>query len=241
MNIADLRKDYALKGLDEKEVLPDPFAQFSLWMNEALSAKLPEPTAMTLATAAPLAGGGAQPTARIVLLKGVDARGFVFFTNYSSRKGRELAANPFAGLLFHWVELEREVHVDGRIEKVDAKESDAYFATRPLLSRIGRKVVTLSTRSRGPVGPTRVRASSRMVSIRPCRLSELAVWKSHASVSDARGTPAPSSRVNTSLKRACRVPSAGSPAVVPSRSRAKASDEAMAAPTEVRRPRNATT
>ena len=111
MNIADLRKDYALKGLDEKEVLPDPFAQFSLWMNEALSAKLPEPTAMTLATAAPLAGGGAQPTARIVLLKGVDARGFVFFTNYSSRKGRELAANPFAGLLFHWVELEREVVV----------------------------------------------------------------------------------------------------------------------------------
>ena len=137
MNIADLRKDYALKGLDEKDVLPDPFAQFSLWMNEALSAKLPEPTAMTLAIAAPLAGGWAQPTARIVLLKGVDARGFVFFTNYSSRKGRELAANPFAGLLFHWVELEREVHVDGRIEKVDARESDAYFATRPLLSRIG--------------------------------------------------------------------------------------------------------
>lgn len=137
MNIADLRKDYALKGLDEKDVLADPFAQFSLWMNEALGAKVPEPTAMTLATAAPLAGGGAQPTARIVLLKGVDARGFVFFTNYSSRKGRELAANPFAGLLFHWVELEREVHVDGRIEKVDAKESDAYFATRPLLSRIG--------------------------------------------------------------------------------------------------------
>jgi pyridoxamine 5'-phosphate oxidase len=137
MNIADLRKDYALKGLDEKDVLADPFAQFSLWMNEALSAKLPEPTAMTLATAAPLAGGGAQPTARIVLLKGVDARGFVFFTNYSSRKGRELAANPFAGLLFHWVELEREVHVDGSIEKVDAMESDAYFASRPLLSRIG--------------------------------------------------------------------------------------------------------
>lgn len=137
MNIADLRKDYALKGLDEKDVLADPFAQFSLWMKEALSAKLPEPTAMTLATAAPLAGGGAQPTARIVLLKGMDTRGFVFFTNYSSRKGTELAANPFAGLLFHWVELEREVHVDGRIEKVDAKESDAYFASRPLLSRIG--------------------------------------------------------------------------------------------------------
>lgn len=137
MNIADLRKDYALKGLDEKDVLADPFAQFSLWMNEALSAKLPEPTAMTLATAAPLAGGGAQPTARIVLLKGVDARGFVFFTNYSSRKGRELAANPLAGLLFHWVELEREVHVDGRIEKVNANESDTYFASRPLLSRIG--------------------------------------------------------------------------------------------------------
>ena len=137
MNIADLRKDYALKNLDEKDVLRDPFAQFSLWMKEALSAKLPEPTAMTLATAAPLAGGGAQPTARIVLLKGVDARGFVFFTNYSSRKGLELAANPLAGLLFFWVELEREVRIDGHIEKVDAAESDAYFASRPLLSRIG--------------------------------------------------------------------------------------------------------
>lgn len=137
MNIADLRKDYALKGLDEKDALADPFAQFSLWMNEALSAKLPEPTAMTLATAAPLAGGGAQPTARIVLLKAIDARGFVFFSNYASRKGRELAANPFAGLLFHWIELEREVHIDGRIEKVDAQQSDAYFASRPLLSRIG--------------------------------------------------------------------------------------------------------
>jgi pyridoxamine 5'-phosphate oxidase len=136
MNIADLRKDYALKSLDEKDVLPDPFAQFSVWMNEALSAKLPEPTAMTLATAAPVAGGH-QPTARIVLLKGVDPRGFMFFTNYTSRKGREMAANPLAGLLFFWVELEREVRIDGRIEKVAAAESDEYFASRPLLSRIG--------------------------------------------------------------------------------------------------------
>ena len=137
MNIADLRKDYALKNLDEKDVLRDPFAQFSVWMKEALSAKLPEPTAMTLATAAPVAGGGAQPTARIVLLKGVDAHGFVLFTNYTSRKGLELAANPLAGLLFFWVELEREVRIDGHIEKIDAAESDAYFASRPLLSRIG--------------------------------------------------------------------------------------------------------
>jgi pyridoxamine 5'-phosphate oxidase len=140
MNIADLRKDYALKSLDEKDALADPIAQFSLWMDEALKSKLPEPTAMTLATAAPVAagaGGLAQPTARIVLLKGFDERGFVFFTNYGSRKGLELAANPLAGLLLFWVELEREVRIDGRIEKVDAAESDAYFASRPLLSRIG--------------------------------------------------------------------------------------------------------
>lgn len=137
MNITDLRKDYALKNLDEKDALADPLAQFSVWMDEALKSKLPEPTAMTLATAAPAADGRAQPTARIVLLKGFDARGFVFFTNYFSRKGRELAANPLAGLLFHWVELEREVRIDGRIEKVEAKASDAYFASRPLLSRIG--------------------------------------------------------------------------------------------------------
>lgn len=137
MNIADLRKDYALKSLDEKDALPDPFAQFSVWMNEALSAKLPEPTAMTLATATPVPGGLVQPTARIVLLKGFDARGFMFFTNYASRKGLELAANPLAGLLFFWVELEREVRIDGRIEKVTAAESDEYFASRPLLSRVG--------------------------------------------------------------------------------------------------------
>ena len=137
MNIADLRKDYALKSLDEKEALTDPIAQFSVWMNEAISAKLPEPTAMTLATAAPAVAGLAQPTARIVLLKGFDARGFVFFTNYTSRKGLEIAANPLAGLLFFWVELEREARIDGRIEKVGAAESDEYFASRPLLSRIG--------------------------------------------------------------------------------------------------------
>jgi pyridoxamine 5'-phosphate oxidase len=137
MNIADLRKDYALKNLDEKDALADPVAQFSVWMDEALTAKLPEPTAMTLATAAPAAGGAAQPTARIVLLKRFDANGFVFFTNYTSRKGMEMAANPLAGLLFFWVELEREVRIDGRIEKVDAAESDDYFASRPLLSRIG--------------------------------------------------------------------------------------------------------
>jgi pyridoxamine 5'-phosphate oxidase len=137
VNIADLRKDYALKNLDEKDALPDPIAQFSVWMHEALSAKLPEPTAMTLATSLPVAGGGSQPTARIVLLKGFDARGFVFFTNYASRKGAELAANPLAGLLFFWCELEREVRIDGRIEKVDGAESDAYFTSRPLLSRIG--------------------------------------------------------------------------------------------------------
>ena len=133
MSLADLRQEYALKTLDESAVLPDPLAQFALWMQEAIAAHLSEPTAMTLATVA----SGGRPSARIVLLKGCDARGFVFYTNYQSRKGAELAANPFASLLFLWKELERQVRIEGRVEQVSAAESDAYFASRPLGSRHG--------------------------------------------------------------------------------------------------------
>lgn len=131
MNIAGLRQEYMRESLDEHAVSADPIAQFNAWFAEAVAAKMPMVNSMTLATV----GATGQPAARIVLLKGVDARGFVFFTNYDSRKGRELAGNPAAALLFHWVELEREVRIEGRVEKVSAQESDDYFATRPLGSR----------------------------------------------------------------------------------------------------------
>jgi pyridoxamine 5'-phosphate oxidase len=131
--LAHLRKDYALKTLDERQVDRDPMKQFGVWMVEAIHAQVPEPTAMTLATA----DAGGRPSARIVLLKGMDPKGFVFYTNYESRKGREMAANPMAAIVFLWKELERQVRVEGLIEKVSAGESDAYFDTRPLGSRIG--------------------------------------------------------------------------------------------------------
>lgn len=131
--LAHLRKDYALKTLDESAVDRDPLRQFGVWMVEAIHAQVPEPTAMTLATV----GADGLPSARIVLLKGVDARGFVFFTNYDSRKGRELAAHPAGALTFLWKELERQVRIEGAVEKVSEAESDAYFETRPLGSRIG--------------------------------------------------------------------------------------------------------
>jgi pyridoxamine 5'-phosphate oxidase len=131
--LAQLRNDYALKTLDEGEVDRDPMKQFGVWMVEAIHAQVPEPTAMSLATA----DAKGNPSARIVLLKGVDPRGFVFFTNYESRKGRDLAANPRAGLTFLWKELERQVRIEGSVEKVTPAESAAYFATRPLGSRIG--------------------------------------------------------------------------------------------------------
>lgn len=131
--LADLRKDYALASLDESDVARDPFAQFDKWMAEAIAARCPEPSAMSLATV----GEGGRPSSRIVLLKGADAAGFVFFTNFESRKGREMAANPQAALLFHWVELERELRIEGRIEKTSGAEADAYYASRPVKSRIG--------------------------------------------------------------------------------------------------------
>ena len=137
MSITDLRKEYQLASLTERDVSPDPFTQFAKWFQEALAAELPEPNAMTLATVAPASHNFERPSARIVLVKDYDARGFVFFTNYDSRKGQELASNPLASLLFHWVELERQVRIEGRVEKVSPEESDAYFVTRPVLSRVG--------------------------------------------------------------------------------------------------------
>ncbi|TAG06326.1 MAG: pyridoxamine 5'-phosphate oxidase [Betaproteobacteria bacterium] len=131
--IADLRKDYKLASLGKRDLAADPFTQFKKWLDEAIAAEVPEPTAMNLATV----GVNARPSARIVLLKGVDEKGFVFFTNYESRKGRELAESQWAALTFHWVELERQVRIEGHVEKVDAKTSDEYFNSRPVKSRLG--------------------------------------------------------------------------------------------------------
>ena len=133
LDIARIRQDYSGEPLDEAHAASEPIAQFNAWFGEAVKAELPMVNAMTLATA----NADGRPSARIVLLKGVDARGFVFYTNYESRKGGELAANPRAALLFYWIELEREVRIEGAIEKTAAAESDAYFASRPLGSRIG--------------------------------------------------------------------------------------------------------
>jgi pyridoxamine 5'-phosphate oxidase len=132
-SIADLRKSYERAELDESASLADPLAQFGLWFQQALDAQVPEPNAMTLATV----GDDHRPSTRIVLVKGYDAHGIVWFTNYDSRKGRELAAHPWAALQFHWVELERVVRIEGPVQKVDDAESDAYFRSRPLDSRIG--------------------------------------------------------------------------------------------------------
>jgi pyridoxamine 5'-phosphate oxidase len=132
-DLASLRKDYALKTLEERNVDRDPLKQFGVWLVEAIHAQVPEPSAMTLATV----DSGGRPSGRIMLLKGVDPRGFTFFTNYESRKGRDLAANPAASLTFLWKELERQVRIDGTVERVSEAESDAYYATRPLGSRIG--------------------------------------------------------------------------------------------------------
>jgi pyridoxamine 5'-phosphate oxidase len=125
--LVDRRTSYERDALDEAQTAPEPFAQFGAWLDAALAASLKEPNAMTLATA----DAAGRPTARIVLLRGWDERGFVFFTNYDSRKGRELAANPHASLLFFWDVLERQVRIDGDIERLSAAESDAYFARRP--------------------------------------------------------------------------------------------------------------
>jgi pyridoxamine 5'-phosphate oxidase len=132
-DVADLRRSYERGELDESAAADQPIAQFERWLNEAITAQLPEPNAMTLATVGP----GGRPSTRVVLIKGVDERGIVWYTNYQSRKGRELAAHPQAALQFHWVELERVVRIEGLVTKVDDAQSDAYFASRPLDSRIG--------------------------------------------------------------------------------------------------------
>lgn len=133
MNIADIRKEYKQRSLDESDVVKDPVQQFSKWWEEAINSRIDEVNAMTLATA----DATGKPSARIVLLKGVDENGFVFFTNYNSHKGEDIAANPFASLVFFWKELERQVRIEGTISKVSAEESDAYFNSRPAGSRIG--------------------------------------------------------------------------------------------------------
>ena len=132
-DLADLRKSYERAELNEQESAPDPLHQFDRWFNEALAAAVSEPNAMTLATV----DGELRPSTRIVLVKGYDARGLVWYTNYDSRKGRQLAGNPYAALQFHWVELERVVRIEGRVEHTSDEESDAYYRSRPLDSRIG--------------------------------------------------------------------------------------------------------
>ncbi len=132
-SIADLRSEYTHRGLTEQDAGDDPVALFRRWFDNALTAGVAEPNAMTLATATP----DGRPSARVVLLKGLDHRGFVFFTNYDSRKGHELEANPRAALVFFWDPLARQVRVEGRVEKVGPQESDEYFAGRPLGSRLG--------------------------------------------------------------------------------------------------------
>jgi pyridoxamine 5'-phosphate oxidase len=131
--ISQLRKEYTIAGLHETDLDDDPFAQFEKWFQQALDAGVPEPTAMTLATATKKG----KPSARIVLLKNYDDRGFVFFTNYDSHKGRELMRNPAAASVFHWVELERQVRIVGTVERTSRKESGHYFRTRPVGSQLG--------------------------------------------------------------------------------------------------------
>ena len=147
MNLEELRRNYAHRSLDLADLQPDPFAQFDTWMREAIETQLLEPNAMALATVGP----DGAPSLRTVLLKGFDARGFVFYTNYASRKARDLAANAQVALLFQWLPLERQVSVTGRAEKISAVESLKYFLTRPRDSQIGawasRQSEVITTRS----------------------------------------------------------------------------------------------
>ena len=132
-DIADLRREYAREELTRRSVQDDPFEQFSMWFDEAMASDLPDPSAMTLATSS----ADGHPSARVVLLKGLTAEGLVFYTNYGSAKGHDLAANPRASLLFFWPELERQIRISGVVSKVSAAESDEYFQSRPFESRIG--------------------------------------------------------------------------------------------------------
>jgi pyridoxamine 5'-phosphate oxidase len=133
MSIADLRKEYSRASLSEEDAHENPIEQFTKWFHEAIAAQVPEANAMSVATV----GGNGRPSSRILLIKEFDQRGFTWFTNYDSRKGRELDMNPYAALLFHWIPLERQVRIEGAIERISDAESDAYFHSRPLGSRIG--------------------------------------------------------------------------------------------------------
>lgn len=133
MSIADLRKDYRRATLGEAEVDPDPTVQFATWFRQAMEAGIPEANAMSVATV----GADGRPSSRILLIKDFSRDGFTWFTNYRSRKGQDLEAHPYAALLFHWVELERQVRIEGRVEKLAEAQSDAYFQSRPLGSRLG--------------------------------------------------------------------------------------------------------
>ena len=138
--VADLRKEYTLRGFDPAQAHPDPLIQFRQWFEEAVGARLPEPNALHLATAS----AEGRPSGRIVLLKGLDERGLVFYTNYESRKGLELNERPFAAATFFWAELERQVRLEGQVEKISAVESDAYFESRPRGSQLGAWVSSQS-------------------------------------------------------------------------------------------------
>ena len=133
LNINNLRQEYRLKSLDIVNLNPDPFLQFHLWFNEAKHVQVIEPNALTLATAS----AEGRPSSRMILLKGMDAKGFLFFTNYQSRKGRDLSVNPFGCMTFYWAELERQVILDGSVEKISQNESEAYYASRPRSSQLG--------------------------------------------------------------------------------------------------------
>jgi pyridoxamine 5'-phosphate oxidase len=133
MTIADIRKDYTLNGLDEKDINQDPIKQFKQWFDEAIESQIPEPNGMVMSTITPQG----RPNSRVVLLKGLDERGFVFYSNYNSRKGSNIAQNAFVSLNFWWVELERQVRIEGRVTQVSAEESDVYFNSRPYGSKIG--------------------------------------------------------------------------------------------------------
>jgi pyridoxamine 5'-phosphate oxidase len=159
LDLAALRQDYALSSLTEESVDPNPIRQFERWFADAAAAQVPEPNAMTLATAT----RDGVPSARIVLLKGVDDRGFVFYTDYRSRKGVELTENPRAALTFLWKEIERQVRITGSVSRVSGEESEAYFRTRPLGSRLG---AWASTQSAVITGRTELEARLREVSAR---------------------------------------------------------------------------
>lgn len=141
IDVAALRKEYSREELTESSVSASPFEQFSRWFDEAMAAALPEPTAMTLATASE----SGQPSARVVLLKGITERGFIFYTNYASHKGQDLDATPLAALLFFWPELERQIRIEGWVEQLTPEESFAYFTSRPLASQLGAWASAQST------------------------------------------------------------------------------------------------